>query len=213
MNLPPVHIFVNGIEYDLAKTGWVDQAVRWCNLRGIPSAAYEYHTGFWSRWIKQPPYWTGIIGSRAWGLVELIEQYDRPVLVGHSNGCDLICRALRVTHQPVRSAHLFAAATPSDCCTNGLNDAIRRGAVDHVYLYGSPNDFELAKLAKWSRWITGGVLGYGSLGATGPTNQSEMAKQRITPDWRPEKGHGDWLHGEALDLSLRAITRYEALTT
>jgi pimeloyl-ACP methyl ester carboxylesterase len=199
-------IFVPGIEYDLQRRGWCDQAVVWCNVRNIPCAAYEYHADWWNRWLAQPPRWTGLIGGRARGLAEILDGYDCSILVGHSNGCDVIARALSAATKPVHSAHLFAAATSPDLEHNGLAAALRTGRLGRLYLYCSESDGVLRGPARWSRWLTLGLLGYGDLGAVGPDTPAEDIAHRVVTCWAPGTTHSGWLHEPlALDENLRRV--------
>lgn len=200
MNRDATYIFVPGIEYDLDVDGWCDRALEWCIIRGIPALSHEYHAGWWSRWVRQ--------NKRA---VELAEQCDRvqnPIPVGHSNGCDVIRRALAYVTRPVQAVHLFAGAAPADCNKNGINAAILSGKVGHVHVYGSEDDWVLKRPAKWTRWLTLGFAGYGDIGYAKPQNVDPRCQSRITIDWRPGYGHSSWLHdADAMDASLGIVTR------
>lgn len=105
--------------------------------------------------------------ERAENLFWMVSSYLingwRVVLVGHSNGCDIIARVLSMGAR-VGTVHLFApAAFEAD-----FEKAIAAGAVKRVHIYGSPNDGALlfaSRTEKVLRWLH---LGYGSMGLRGP---------------------------------------------
>ena len=104
-----VYIFVNGIlNFPGDAEGWTDRAVTWINKNtDAKGEKFEYFSGVITRRFRQQ--------YRAIKLSELIEQYDgwTIILVGHSNGCDVILRALKLTKVKIGEVHLVARAAPA----------------------------------------------------------------------------------------------------
>jgi pimeloyl-ACP methyl ester carboxylesterase len=147
------------------------------------------HTHTWSDYrAEKVEYWCGPV-SRAFGqkeraekLYRTISYYDgkdwQRVLVGHSNGSDVILTMLRERQWMPRidALHLVCAATCSDFERNGLNSLLIRGKVGQVFIYVAGKDLVLRlaslRLAR--------MLGYGTLGLHGPKNVSKYAAERVT---------------------------------
>lgn len=158
-------VFVNGILTNAgAHDGWTDRAVTWTQTRTPYKAEkWEYSTTALMRRLRQQ--------SRAEKIATMLRYYQdagfEVVLVGHSNGCDIIARVLALRGVepwhfagPVRSAHLFAPAADAADFRRALADADLRS----LFLYGSANDRAL-QLGSISRALTGWLgLGYGSMG-------------------------------------------------
>lgn len=194
-----VMIFVNGI---LTRPGdhlgWTDRAVHWFNNQetGVSSYAFEYATPALTRRLFQ--------ARHADNLAETIAQYpkDHLHLVGHSNGCDLIARALRLTSRHITSVHLISAALERDFRKNGLGERIAREQIGRTYCYCSRGDHVLRYLAPASRWASLHLLGYGDLGATGA---AKPVPPRVAHTWRDTMGHGDWFAPEHFDTTMQMI--------
>lgn len=200
----PVYIVVNGI---LTSPGhadeWTDRAVTWFHNDAsvdVHAEKFEYFATALTRRLRQR--------SHALALGALIRRYaGRPIyLVGHSNGCDLIARALRETSVEVRAIHLIAAAVEENFDRNGFNEALARGQLGTVHVYGSANDAVLKWLARPSRWIFGVFgLGYGLLGLLGPV--AAYPAHRVFMHWKHEFGHGTWFSGEHFAETLSDILK------
>ncbi len=159
---PTIIICINGInENPGANDAWTDEATAELNLRtgsATKAEKFEYLARTLTRWIRQR--------KRAESLARRCKQFSdngwHIVLVGHSNGCDLIARVLAL-EVPALSVHLFAPA--ADEAT--FAKAIAAKAVRRIHIYGSPDDGVL-KTAWWTRWMGRLVgLGYGSMGLRG----------------------------------------------
>ena len=174
---------------------WTDRAVTlahtYFNLHG---EKLEYLSGLLTRRIHQQ--------RRAEILAAKIHQYQRKgwniFLRGHSNGCDVILRALSLVHGHVEGVQLIAAAAESDCDRNGLNHSLSNGTVGRFVLCCSPNDRAL-----WLARITHHLLntfsaGYGSLGFTGPKNLHHPTAHRVRTIWAQGFDHGDWVSPDHL---------------
>jgi hypothetical protein len=135
------------------------------------------------------------------------------VLVGHSNGAEVICRALREVEigtrgssslqgrHPVAEVHLIAPACEADFDRNGLNAALEYGRVGAVHVYMSGQDRAL-RLARWSRRLFGWLgLGYGDLGLRGPVN----AAGRVFAHREATFGHSTWFAGAEFERTMQRI--------
>lgn len=193
MRTEPVYIVVNGILASPGDArGWTDRAVTWLHNEAevnVQAEKFEYFASALTRRIRQQ--------AHAEDLAALIRRYSgREIhLVGHSNGCDLILRALRLTTTGVRSVHLIAAACDEDFDRNGLNEDLVSGQLGNVHVYTSPDDGVLKWAARPSRWLLGWAgLGYGLLGLVGP--KFEARPELVTRDDRPGYGHSTWFSDE-----------------
>lgn len=184
-----VFIFVNGIlTMPGASDNWNGKAVTWTHL----------HTPFRAEKVEYLVRPIGrILGQRkrAEKLAKTLTFYAgwSIVLVGHSNGCDVILDALASLDWPrIEELHLVSAACEADFNENGLNKY--PAAIGRVCVYVAGKDWALT-LAKSQ---LGRLLGYGALGKTGPVN-ARRAPEVIT---RPEFGHGDWFTPTHLNDSM-----------
>ncbi len=127
------------------------------------------------------------------------------VLVGHSNGCEVIRQALEGLPPIVHSVHLIAGATEADMELAGWNRFLRKGIVGHLFIYKGTRDRVL-------QWIAaaGAFLGYGRLGWLGPKNIAPDQAHKITVIERPYE-HCEWFEGFAFAQTREAITVAERL--
>lgn len=198
---PTCYLAINGIHSDPgAADGWTDRFVDWMHTQrgaGIYVAEkFEYYTNFALRWFRQR--------ARANAIAATVNARRRAgyrvVLVGHSNGCDLIGKVLTDTGADVDACHLFAPATDEEC----FIDAMARGTVRRIHTYGSRNDSAL-KLAGFSKLALGWAqLGYGSMGL----RCHEFAAQfpGVVFDHSNDKfGHSTWFEGPRFDATMRLL--------
>ena len=183
--LPRVYIYVHGILSNAADSRvWDHRAVTWTNK-------FTRHKG------DNLPYICGPITrafhqqARIDNLVLLLREYEgcELVLAAHSNGCAIVLKALADADYPrIRHLHLFNAACQADFQANGLNGALRRGAIGQVSVYMAGQDRAL-RLVSWFRLAR--LLGYGTLGLVGPQNVAPEAR-RLTTDVKTGvwKGYG-----------------------
>lgn len=180
-------IFINGILTDPRRPdAWTDEAVDWVNRKlpdGCVGTSYEYNATPLLRRLGQR--------ERAEHITARANRYRRSGyrvhLVGHSNGCDLIARVIGGMSTEVESVHLIAPATDEEA----LEPAIEAGSVSRIHIYGSRNDRALGIGARLSRILTGGLLGYGSLGLRG--REFAAAHPTVVRDHsRDDYGHSDW---------------------
>lgn len=202
--------FINGILTDPRRAdAWTDEAVDWIN-RKLPDAvvgvSYEYNATPLLRRLHQ--------SQRAQHIAAKVAAYRRAnyrvVLVGHSNGCDLIARVIGGISVEVASVHLIApAADEAD-----FERALELDTVQRIHIYGSPNDGAL-RFAKFSRtWLGLGLvnLGYGSLGLRGE-QFAAAHPDRVKDHSRADYGHSDWFQPRANFLStMRHIAANEGFT-
>lgn len=199
-----IFIFVNGIlNCPGSHDGWTDKAVTWINTRTKDRAEkFEYFCGPISRRLR--------IGYHANELAHLIAQYSgrRLILVGHSNGCELLCRALRVCGVKVESLHLISGACDADFTKNGLNDLIELGMLKRVTCYVGGRDLPM-RLARWTGIVLGWFgLGYGTLGYRGPVNMMRGVSHFTRIVTREEFGHSTWFEPNNFHtLMLEVATR------
>jgi pimeloyl-ACP methyl ester carboxylesterase len=195
-----VFIFVNGILTNPGNSrAWTDRAVQYFNNRaatGVVSDKFEYYSPALLRHIFQR--------GHAIDLAETIAEYPgaRLHLVGHSNGCDLIARAVRMTSAKITSLHFISAALERDFHKNGLGERIARGQIGHVFCLCSRGDKVLTYLARASRIATLGLLGYGDLGCRGAASP---VLPQVWHTWRNSLGHSDWFAGENFERTMETI--------
>lgn len=199
-----VVIVVNGI---LTMPGnahaWTDRAVTWLHTHTEARAEkFEYLALPLTRRIMQR--------ARARNLAELIDSYRNHDihLVGHSNGCDLICRALKQIHVSVKSVHLIAAATDADFEKNGLNEALHMQRLGSVHIYGGESDLALEFAFATSHFLKWFGLGYGALGWIGPQNvaDDDWYGKKIMTQFYPEFGHSTFFEHAVFPTIMRTIS-------
>lgn len=192
-----VIIFVNGILTFPGDTrDWNYRAVVWAHLKTeLHAQAVEYFCGPIGRAFGQR--------KRAAKIVELLQAYADwdIILVGHSNGCAVILKALASTlvYPHIKAIHLVSGACEADFVRNGLNEAIEDGRVGFVGVYCGGKDLAL-RLA--SRWL-GRALGYGVLGLHGPRNVSPNARDSVGELTWPSFGHSDCWLPEHFDRTMK----------
>lgn len=199
-----VYIFVCGIA-NLPENGagWTDNAVRWTETN-TPHAAdsYEYLTTFITRFLMQ--WWRArqlTVKIHGW-----MDNGFAPVLVGHSNGCDLILRVIRNGIVKGCDVHLISGACESDFIRNGLNAAMSDGRVSRVTCYwgGADVAMRFARLSRMAlQWVG---LGFGTLGLDGPKNVSGANVGRVARYREPEFGHSTWFDAKWFDCTMRLVT-------
>lgn len=204
MNKRTAFILINGIESDPSnQRGWTDEFATELNIRTpewVQAEKFEYHTKWYSRWWGQE--------QRAKDLTRRINRYlnadYRVVLIGHSNGCDLIGLVFDMGVR-VDSVHLFAAATKEKY----FEAAIASRQVRRIHLYGSSSDGAL-KVAK----ATSGPLallgkGYGSMGLRGTEFAAKYpgtVKDHSIPGYR----HSTWFDPNGyMDATIALLMKNE----
>jgi len=159
-----IFICINGIRAKPSDPrGWTDEFVTSLNIdtpEWVQAEKFEYYTTALLRWMSQR--------KHANELARKVNAYlnagYRVVLIGHSNGCDLIARLFDMDMR-IDSAHLFAAASYE----KDFETAIQHRLVRRVHLYGSSDDLALKTASLTSKVLNWFGLGYGSLGLRGQT--------------------------------------------
>lgn len=200
-----VFICINGIRSDPSDPqGWTDEFVTELNLRTsdhVQAEKFEYYCSALFRWKGQK--------RRAENLARRVNKYVvagyRVVLIGHSNGCDLIARVLGMGVR-VDTAHLFApAAFEAD-----FEAAIEQKLVRRIHIYGSPNDRALKAASITSKALRLIRLGYGSLGLRGAAFAAkfpDVVKDHSVPSY----GHSTWfLPGVWIENTLAQVLHNDA---
>jgi len=188
------YLYVNGIlTFPGESKNWTGRAVTWTHEHSDHQAEkIEYFAGPIGSRIHQ--------AERAEKLQKTLAHYtkDNIVLVGHSNGCDVIRDYLEAAKWPsnIIHIHLLSAACEADFDKAGFNNlkcpiTIWIATQDKVLL-----------LAK--SWI-GALMGYGVLGRTGPVN-AKIPVGIIKRDF----GHSGWFTEEETDKTMgRIVNVYE----
>jgi hypothetical protein len=193
-----IYILVNGIlNFPGDAKDWNALGVTFIHLAGAGMAEkLEYFCGPVSRAFGQD--------HRANKLADLIHQYADAgfeiVLVGHSNGCDVILDSLKQLMWPVVSElHLFSGACEADYNKNGLNKAIQEKTVGKVFVYVAGKDVWL----RAANCFAGRLLGYGVLGLNGPLNATNIAATQVITE--PDYGHSTWWEPMNFQRSLNRV--------
>lgn len=198
-----VFIFVNGImTFPGASDNWNGRATSWALQRGRLAEKCEYFVGPISRMFGQ---W-----SRAKKLAKTMRFYYsrgfKMVLVGHSNGCDVIHKALVRSEWPeVMSLHLIAAASEADFQKTGYNEALRTNRIGEIHCYVGTRDKALWFASR--SWLARGI-GYGSLGQDGPRKLASDVESRVHEVRKPFS-HSTWFDEEdgTFDRLMERITQ------
>lgn len=193
-----IYIFINGIlTFPGDAANWTGRAVTWVQTRSPHKAEkVEYYAGPLDRVFGQ--------AERAQKLSRTLEFYSGwdIVLVGHSNGCDVILDALRARELPdLAELHLISGACEADFDINGLNDALLERDIDSVRVYVAGRDKWLRLASTW----TGKLFGYGTLGLHGALDVAATVAQNVTETLRPNYGHSDWFAPEHFGETMRGI--------
>lgn len=203
---PHVYICVNGILSNPGDAeGWTDRAVTWLHLHTQSKAEkFEYACGALTRRLRQR--------RRAEAIARMCEYYFNAgyaiTLVGHSNGCDLIARVLKLEeHRQFVGAHLFAPAADADAFTVPLRRQLGR-----LNLYVSAGDRALM-LAGLSQSLFGWAgLGYGSLGREVPMWLTYHLRVAVTR--RDGYGHSTWFErGKRFEQTMELLRQNESTAT
>jgi hypothetical protein len=204
----PTFIFINGINtLPTDQRGWTDRAVAWVRSQTDCQAdSFEWFGGPLGAQLLAP--------LRTWQLLQRLRMHrdNHPaapiILVGHSFGCELICRVLqRPTCPLIADVWLIAAACDASFRKNGLNRALATCQLNRVFCLQARRDGALA-LAKatsrhlrFLRWLG---LDYGWLGLTGP--QYVDVPSAVTTIRKPDRiGHTSWLTPDNLPATMQMI--------
>lgn len=197
------YIFINGILSNPESVeSWTDLAEAWVdkNYPKDHATKYEYDAKALTRRIGQE--------KRVDAVETICERYlgDKIILVGHSNGCDIITRLVARKVVRFHELHLIAAASEASFDKSGLNKALHNGYVSNkIVCYISPVD-EALKKARLSTRVLGWMgLGFGYLGLVGPQDVDYSLKDRVEVVQR-RFGHSTWFNKDHFDNTMRKIT-------
>lgn len=154
---------------------------------GFPVALeYRYNTCAFFRRMQQH--------KRAQEIANIIESWDgfNIVLIGHSNGVDLIQRALSIAKSKVDKVFAFGAATYSDLQITGFYKAFKEGRLNNLFVYASKKDAALKYAANLSNLFSFLGLGYGLLGYYGANNIPETFKNKVENIFKNDFRHNDY---------------------
>jgi hypothetical protein len=196
------YIAINGIRTNPGESdGWTDRFVTWINTRlpdGVVAEKFEYYTSALLRGLRQR--------QRADEIAKKVGYYRRAgyrvVLVGHSNGCDLIARVLEACGAEIDAAHLISPAADEQ----GFAEAIREGLIRRIHIYGSKNDKAL-RFAAATRPLIGWLgLGYGSMGLRG-REFAALFPEVVQDHSDDSQGHSTWMQrGQRFEALMQAIS-------
>lgn len=197
MKRKTVFIFVNGIRtFPGDSDNWNGKAVTATLSRGpdcVAAEKVEYYTLAITRGMLQ--------AHRAAKLRKVLSRYPDDsfcrVLVGHSNGCDVIVDALNASMraEPVDELLLISPAIGWDCEKTGLSALLRAGIIRnplHLWIGGKDRALRLGGS------FLGGLFGYGALGLRGPKPGSLSPESAIIRT-EPEFGHSTWFEDAHID--------------
>lgn len=195
-----VYIAINGIRENPGDAeGWTDRFVTWINTvlpDGVVAEKFEYYTSALLRSFRQ--------GLRAKQIAKMVGYYTRAgyrvVLVGHSNGCDLIARVLYMSGPEAELPEYLKRDLKIDCVhlispaadEEDFAEAIREGLVRRIHIYGSRNDGAL-RFAAATRPLIGWLgLGFGSMGLRG--REFAALFPDVVQDHSDDfQGHSTWM--------------------
>lgn len=151
-----VFVFVNGIENDPGKIEFTDTFPARVNEKGHDIGdAYEYAARGLFRRLTQKRH------AKALADKILLHANRQVIPVCHSNGNDLLVRALRDDRLKLMqfpTLHMIAAACDADFSKNGLNEAMLRGTVGKVLVWRGGLDKAML-IARFSQWAAAPVFG------------------------------------------------------
>ena len=156
-----IYIYVNGILNMPSNTeAWTDRAVTWTHVRtGMHAEKYEYYSPVLFRRLRQQ--------NRAEKLARMIRYYDKwdIVLVGHSNGCDVIMRTLALLKDKKMKEIHFIAPACSRQVKHQMRLLVKTEQLEwfQIFLGGKDRVMEWATISQ--RLFGPFGLGYGDLGA------------------------------------------------
>jgi predicted alpha/beta hydrolase family esterase len=202
-----VYILVNGV---LCLPGdadkWTDHGVTWIHTEtDFRAEKFEYWSDIVTRRFRQQ--W------RAEKLARMIRDFYHAKgftvrLVGHSNGCDVILRAMKLIDHVIDEIHLISAACDENMETNRLLYYTSSGKVRKLSLYISGKDraLQFARVTEPMLKLFG--LGYGWLGALDPDKLEAVFGTDATIIYEPEYGHSDWFDESTsnFDQTMNLIT-------
>ncbi len=185
------YIFVPGIlNLPSSASAWTDRAVTWIHVRQACEVAEKFE------YLALPLSRRLLAERRAQQLAALMERYPIDtfsiVLVGHSNGCDVILRALWRAKRPANFVHFFAPAIAVNPRQHRLVRQIREGRIGFLHLH----------LAARDRVLTDSFLG----GAKHDAVRAQFADEHhTTVRSMPGFGHSTWWSPAHFEQTMRLV--------
>lgn len=187
-----IYIFERGI------LGWSSIFGGWKNWPNQASAWIHQHTPHRAQTLTY--FCPAVLAAatrpyRARQFAKLIKIYSeagwRIVMVCHSEGTATALRALRHAGWPhIAELHLVNGAADSDCDATGLNIALTRGRIGHVFVYVAGRDRALRLEDSYPGSVCFGLQTWGQpLGLKGPTNLWPSVAHLVTVTRWAEYGH------------------------
>jgi len=144
-------------------------------------------------------------------LEQLAGQGFRLKLIGHSNGCEMIRRAMLLTNINIEEIHLVAGACDHDFEKGQWNKLIRESRVKKIIVHASKSDGAL-RLGKWTTgWLRPVGYGYGWVGLIGPQNVAREFVHRVITIWHDDLwnqkkfGHSEYWDAKKFDRTMKII--------
>ena len=203
-------LFIPGIHHNADNPhGWTDSAVEWVNIDhpglGYVADKKEYEFSAIFRRFR--------LNEIARGVADWIirARHAEIELVGHSNGGEVICRAIREVLKSgigvtIKRVHLISAACDEDMEKNWIGPAIRAGIVKEVHVYNAEKDGAMT-LALWSLRLGGWAgLGYGLMGKYGPRNYPiSWDGRNVFVTVRSDRNHTNWFDADNFEETMRML--------
>lgn len=189
-----IYFYINGIMNKPENaTGWTDRATTWTHVNRSDDFCFaeklEYFVDPFFRRRKQQK-----LAQKFAKRISFYESDEWDIyLVGHSNGCDIILRILKLldNNQIIKEIHLVSPACCSDFEKNGILDYIRLEKVGKVKVYIAGSD-KAMKVATLSSKLFGFIgLGYGDMGGMNPNHLRTIIGQRNVI-YEKDYGHSTW---------------------
>jgi len=208
-----IYIFVNGILCNPGNADhWTDRAVTWIHTNTPYRAEkFEYWSNVTTRLLGQE--------RRARTLAKMLSFYPsrdwEVVLVGHSNGCDVVARALRIIHweektgQQFEQVHLYAPAIVPSAGIPILTDIIGAGALFKLLIHIGGLDKLLIYQERFGRFLKRLRIPYGAIGGMNPDKLAFLfgvTRARVVS--HPAKGHSTYFdRGRPFEETMKEIVK------
>lgn len=185
------YIVVPGVNnWPGSSSAWTDRGATWLNLNRPDDAVekFEYFALAVTRGI--------LANRRAAQLAELMDSFPADafslVLAGHSNGCEIIRRAISQAKRPANFVHFFSPAVPADPRRHRLANLLLDGRIGFLDVYHAGRDRVLGP------HFLGGV-------AVDAVCRQFAGEHHATVVSEPRFGHGTWWTAANFERSMHRI--------
>jgi len=195
-----IFFFVNGIRtWPGDDRNWTGRAVTATHTRTEHKAEkVEYVSLALLRPLAQ--------ARRARKLVRVQSFYNgwERILVVHSNGADVVLDALEKQPFGIHHLILISPAVPAKEASEQLRRLMEAKLIHTCEIWVGKKDFPL-HMASW--FVVARLLGYGTLGLSGPLigNWDPATLSRLSVRTVPKFGHSDWFADEHFDETMGRI--------